>query len=100
MLELVERSTSSEAQEEMAQEEPGMGNPANPRISAPTGMNLCIRDRANVKHHCQGCRGLGLTNTLPGCSGTPQVAKKRSTPESGGPHGRRTDGWAVRDEQP
>jgi hypothetical protein len=34
------------------------------------------------------------------CSGTPQVTKKRSTRQPGGPHGRTPDGWAVRNEQP
>jgi hypothetical protein len=40
-------------------------------------MCVCKRERASAIHHCQGCRGLGLTNTLSGCSGTPQIARMK-----------------------
>jgi hypothetical protein len=61
----VEGSTPSEAQKIAA-----WGAPATPRVSAPSvWICVCVRERESAKHRCQGCRGLGLTNTLSGSSG-------------------------------
>jgi hypothetical protein len=109
----VEGSTPSEAQKLAAQEEPGMGSPGHPKSSASTGVNLCVRDRASERESQRPRMStietdeqlvrepLGTSWLKDGADvAVPRRSPEgRGTSETGGPHGR-TDGWAVRDEQP